>query len=337
LDAIIADAQRVRLDRAAPVPRPAPGEAIVRPLWMGVAPFDSEIARAPHAHPQAHPLILGHEFVGAVESLEPADSSTPHKRWLGKRVVASPVIACTTCDRCRAGLPAHCRNRRVLGVKESPGCFAESLAVPLRNLVEVPPSLDPQHAALAAPLASAVHAANIARVEGKTYVTILGDSADALLVAQVLARRNASVRLLGTRQDRFTLCEKWGIKHRHQSEVGRRADQDIVVDCSPRSSGIPLAIDLVRPRGKVVLMAPLGLSSDPAAALPASITTSIIEHEIQLLGARGGSLADAINLLARAEVDVLPLITARKHLADGPSALLLASEPDQIKVLLEAA
>jgi len=346
VNAIIAETQRVRLDPGAPTPRAGPGEAIVRPLWMGVSAFDSAIAHTPALLRDAAPLILGHEFVGKVESVSPAESDPDpaaiRARWVGARVVASPIISCAACDLCRAGLASHCRNRRVLGVHGWGGCFAQRLAVPVRNLVPVPATLDVQLAALAAPLGAAIHAAQIARVEGKTYITILGDSPDALLAAQVMARLNASVRLLGTRPERYGLCERWGIKHRAQSEVGRRADQDVVVDCTASAAGVSLAMELVRPRGKVVLLSPLGLAGDSGAhaaghSLAEPILASIIEHELQVLGARGGSLADALTLLARGEIDVLPLITARKRLSDGPAALLLANDPAQIKVLLEAA
>ncbi len=336
----------MRLDSAAPAPRADAGEAIVRPLWMGVSPFDAAVAIAPERRAGPSPLVLGHEFVGEVESLVPAaadpDPAGTRARWVGARVVASPLIACAACDRCRSGLANHCRDQRVLGVRGRGGCFAQRFAVPVRNLVAVPASLAVQHAALAAPLAAAIHAAQIARVEGKNFVTILGDSAEALLAAQVMARLNASVRLLGTRPERYTLCERWGIKHRAQSEAGRRADQDVVVDCTASPEGVLLATEFVRPRGKVVLLSPLGLSGDSVSHAapvhtPQALLAPIVAHELQVLGARGGSLADAITLLARGDIDVLPLITARKRLSDGPASLLLAGDPSQIKVLLEAA
>jgi alcohol dehydrogenase len=151
---------------------------------------------------------------------------------------------------------------------------------------------------------------------------------DALLAGQVMVRLNASVRVLGTAPDKYGLCEKWGIKHRHLCEVGRRADQDIVVDCAGSPGSLALAMQLVRPRGKIVLCAP-----PPAGAHPS--LAPVVEHELEIIGARAGSIPDALAALARADVDVLPLITRRARLGDGPAALLAAAAPDQIKVVLD--
>jgi threonine dehydrogenase-like Zn-dependent dehydrogenase len=210
------------------------------------------------------------------------------------------------------------------------GCFADRFKLPIRNLVEVPREVHDDQAVFTHPLAAAAHAANLIRVEGKPYVTVLGDGVAALLCAQVLARLNASVRLLGAQPGKFTLAERWGIKHRHASEVGRRADQDIVVDASGSGSGLDLAMQLVRPRGKVVLAPPI---EGAAAAIGAEALRLLAEREVELLGARGGNPADAVALLAQGVVDVLPLITSRRRLADGAAAL--AHGPEQVRVVME--
>ncbi len=321
--AIRFDGARVLLDSRAEPPAPGPGEAVIRPLRMGVSPFDA----APFAAPGSRPITLGHEFVGVIDKLHPEIDRDLRKRWEGKRVVGSDIIVCTTCDMCRAGLANHCRAARPLGRAAWDGCFAERFKLPLRNLTEVPREVHDEQAVFAQPLAAAAHIAHLLRVEGKPYVTVLGDSVAALLCAQVLAKLNASVRLLGAQPGKFSLCEKWGIKHRHISEVGRRADQDIVVDAS--GAGLDLALHLIRPRGKVVL------ATSPTSPSTPDALRKLVDDEIELLGARGGNPADAIALLARAEIDVLPLITRRCRLSDGPAALAAANEPEQIKVLLE--
>jgi threonine dehydrogenase-like Zn-dependent dehydrogenase len=228
---------------------------------------------------------------------------------------------------CRAGLAAHCRSRLELGVRGWDGCLAERFKLPIRNLIEVPDRLDDQAAVFAAALSTAIHAAHLVRVEGKPYITVLGENVHALLCAQAMARLNASVRLLGVHSAKYSLCEKWGIKHRDVADVGRRADQDIVVDATQSTRGLDLALQLVRPRGKIVL---IGAPAERAPSLGA-----LVENEIELLGCRGGSLADALGMLARREIDPIPLITKRARLADAVSALRVASDPDQVAVLIE--
>jgi alcohol dehydrogenase len=340
MQAVRFDGTRVYLDSRAEAPVAGPGEAVVRPRLVAVAALDGALGGgAAHAGPGGeYPLTLGHQFVGVVEGLHSEADRDLRKRWEGKRVVGSVDIVCSRCDLCRAGLALHCRHRRVLGVRGWDGCMAGQFKLPLRNLVEVPSHVDDQAAVFAHMLSGAIHAAQLVRVEGKPYVTILGDSAEALLCAQVMSRLNASVRLLGKRQ--FSLCEKWGIKHRHQGEAGRRHDQDIVVDCTGsefdgpdgRSTGwgLVLSLQLARPRGKIVLRPGVWASAGQGVELSA-----VVEHELQVLGARYGGLADAVGMLARGEVDTAPLITRRARLAEGVAALHSAREPEQITVLLE--
>lgn len=315
---------QVLLDARAPEPDLAPGHAIVRPLKACIAPLDLAVAQGRVAHQG----ILGHEFVGIVERVH--DDSPRH--LVGTRVVVQPDLVCAACDLCRAGLSQHCRTRRTIGSADLDGCLAERVALPVRNLVPVPDGVDADAAALAEPLACALHAANLVRIVGKTYVTVLGDDAHALLMAQVMARMNASVRVLGDRPERFGLAEKWGVKHRHVAEVGRRADQDVVLCSAPDAAMLSLALGLVRPRGKIVLRGGDSPSADAWAGVDLS---PVIAGELELLGARGGRIADAVAALAQKQFDVVSLITRRFRFDDAVAALRAASEPDALKVMVE--
>jgi threonine dehydrogenase-like Zn-dependent dehydrogenase len=325
--AIRFDGSQVVLEGCAGTPTPGPGEALVRLVRAAVSPADAAIAAGQRPGALKPAITLGHCFAGVVEDLDAGADKDLRKRWLGRRVTASPAIVCARCDLCRAGLQAHCRARVLMGL-DAPGCFAEFFTAPLRNLHELPREVGDDQAVFAVPLAAAIHAAHRVRLEGKPYVTVLGDGAHALLAGQVMVRLNASVRVLGTAPDKFALCEKWGIKHRHLAEVGRRADQDIVVDCAGTPGSLALAMQLARPRAKIVLCVPRPQEDRPALA-------AAVEHEFEIVGAGAGAVPDALAALARAEVDVLPLITRRARLADGPAALLAAGDPGQIKVVID--
>jgi len=342
--AIRFDGQGVSLDARAPEPSPEPGEAIIRPVRMGIGSAD--LARARLAGTPA--ITLGHEFVGIVERVHGDGSGAERKRWEKKRVVGSINVVCGACDLCRAGLSSHCRRRAVLGLRGRDGCFAERFALPVRNLTEVPAGVDDDAACLAQSVAAALHAAHLVRLEGKPYVTILGDGAVGLIAAQVMARRNASVRLLGMHARNYTLCEKWGIKHRHVDEPGRRQDQDVVFDCTGDGSGLALAMRLVRPKGVIVTRStPLPCRLDAGGSGSAASGSrvggvplvpelaSIALDELTVLGARCGSVADAVTALARGEIDTAALITRRAKLQDGVGALRAAGEAEQIKVVME--
>ncbi|MFT3686604.1 MAG: alcohol dehydrogenase catalytic domain-containing protein [Phycisphaerales bacterium] len=320
------------------------GEALVRPTVTGVCSSDTEIARGDGSFSG----VMGHEFVGVVEAVNVPDSASQHlrdkKTLVGKRVVGSINIVCGQCDMCKRGLSTHCRNRTVLGVSGRDGVMAERFTIPLANLYPVPAGVDDDHAVFAEPLAAALHTAQMFKVEGKPYITVLGDGKLGLLVVQVMARLNASVRLLGKHPEKFGLCERWGIKHRHVDEAGRRQDQDIVVDCTGSAEGLTTAMAMVRPRGTIVLKSPISPvrlaagvpvpgANSPKWNQPLNLAPLVI-NEIQLVGSRCGSIPDALVALEKKLVQVTPLITKRGPL-DEALALIQAASHGNIKVLID--
>src|SRR5690606_18029360 len=141
-----------------------------------------------------------------------------------------------------------------------------------------------------------------------------------LIAAQVLARRNTAVRLIGRHTEKLAICEKWGIKHRHADDVGLRADQDIVIDCTGTASGFELALRLVRPRGTIIAKS---FGAGPADAIDAA---PIVAKEVTVLGSFAGPVDEALSLLAAGEVDVVSLISRRMSLADGAALLRAAAQ-----------
>ncbi len=329
--AIIHDEHGVRLDTNCSLPRAQGGEAVIRLLKAAVSAADVPALRSGGAagkslQPNASPRILGHAFVGTVERVE-GESSHP---LTGKRVVGSIITACGKCDMCVAGLGNHCRERTILGMHGRDGCLAEFFTLPVRQLAAVPDSLDNDHAVFASELAAAIQAAQQLTIVNKPYITVLGDNSLGLLTVQVMGRLNASVRLVGQHNSKLAMCEKWGVKHRHADDVGRRADQDIVVDCTGSAEGFALAMRLVRPRGKIVLK-----SLYPAGGNDAVDLSPIVLNEIEVIGSFAGPISEALAMLERSEVDVLSLITRRMSLSDGPATLRVALQPETVKVLVE--
>lgn len=292
-------------------PTLAPGEAFVRPLRLGLCHAD--LTRARHA---AFAGVLGCELVGQIEHIDsPASERNEHALTIGFRVVATPVIPCGGCDLCKRGLPTHCRDAQILGCVGRDGVLSETVALPLTALVPVPDGVDDDAAVFASLVATALHAARRVRIEDRPFITILGDGPEALATAQVMAKRNATVRLLGTEPARFGLCEKWGIPHRHEGEVGLRHDQDIVVIASNAPDAMILAVGMAQPRGRIVLM------QRPTRELSRAVLNEIVERELTLIGVRGGDIRAALALIAQGQIDVLSLIGRKMRLAEVPQAL----------------
>ncbi len=161
---------------------------------------------------------------------------------------------------------------------------------------------------------------------------MLGDGPLGLLTAQVMVKLNASVRLVGRYSEKLAVCEKWGVKHRHADDIGRRADQDIVVDCTGSPDGLALATELVRPRGTILLKTLLSTQAD---AIRTASLTSVVVNELTVLGSGFGPVTEAISMLAQGQVEVVSLISKRVSLASGTAILQAASQPGIIKVLVD--
>lgn len=342
----------LRLRAELPEPACAPGEAIVQPTRVLISPGDLAAAGLGAAADGRRPFegVLGSQFVGVVKKINlPADAGpllAARKTWVGRRVVGSPTISCGACDLCRHGLAIHCRSRKVMGAFEREGCLADSFGVPLLSLAQVGDPISDDKAVFAHVLSSALHAVNMLRGQQASYITVLGDGVMALLTAQALARMNKSVRVLSSRPDRQKLCEKWGIKHRGIEEPGRRQDQDVVVDCTGTSAGLRLAMQLVRPRGIIMLKSPIGLAPFPPGkpmpdvapgsgwSTPVDLTP-IVANEVQIVGSRDGPIPDALRMLAEDTIDVLNLVTKHYRFEDAMAAMQAAAAGESLAVVVD--
>jgi threonine dehydrogenase-like Zn-dependent dehydrogenase len=264
--------------------------------------------------------VLGHEFIGEV-------IESPDRELIGKRVVGEINIVCGRCDLCLSGLASHCRNRSVLGILNHDGAFADFLRLPVQNLHGVPDSIDDDAATFVEPLAAAFQVLKQVNLDAGKWVTVLGDGRLGLLVAQVLRDVGCQVRVIGKHQQKLALCEKWSIRARALADIVPRHDQDVVVDCTGSSGGIELALQMVRPRGTVIL------KTTAAAGAPLNLAPVVID-EINIVGSRCGPFRQAIQALLEKRIDVSSLIHRRMKLEQGLEAMDLAARPGVLKVIL---
>jgi threonine dehydrogenase-like Zn-dependent dehydrogenase len=299
-----------------PDPPAADGDTLVRIRRAGICATDLEIAKG---YMGFHG-ILGHEFVATV--VESSDKSL-----IGQRIVGEINLACGRCDLCVAGLATHCRNRKVLGILNHDGAFADFLRLPAANCHVLPDTVDDDAAVFVEPLAAAIQVLKQVKLDGRKWVTVLGDGRLGLLTAQALRNAGCPVRVIGKHPDKLALCEKWQIRSRPLSEILPRHDQDVVVDCTGSAGGLELALQMVRPRGTVVL------KTTVATGKPMNLAPLVID-EINVIGSRCGPFRDAIRALAEKQVDVDSLIHRRLKIEQGVEAMDLAARPGVLKVML---
>ena len=299
-----------------PEPAPAAGDCLIRVRQAGICATDLEITKGY----MAFRGILGHEFSGEVVQ-------SPDRDLIGKRVAGEINIVCGRCDLCLSGLSSHCRNRSVLGIVNHDGAFAEYLRLPMQNLHVVPDSIDDDAATFIEPLAAAYQVLKQVNLDAGKWATVLGDGRLGLLVAQVLRDAGCQVRLIGKYPQKLALCEKWSIRARALADIVPRHDQDVVVDCTGSADGLGVAIQMVRPRGTIIL------KTTSAAGAPLNLAPVVID-EINIVGSRCGPFRQAIQALLEKRIDVASLIHRRMKLEQGLEAMDLAAKPGVLKVIL---
>jgi threonine dehydrogenase-like Zn-dependent dehydrogenase len=222
------------------------GEVLVRVTLSGICNTDLEITRGYAGFAGT----LGHEFVGVIESLPESDGPLT----LGQRVVGEINAGCSNCDLCRAGDPRHCAQRTVLGIVGRDGAHAEFLQLPIANLLPVPDTVSDEQAVFTEPLSAACGILERAKVSEQTDIAVIGDGKLGLLCAQVLATTGAPVTLFGKHRNKLEIVARRGIETTTIDKAETRARQfDLVVEASGSASGFNLALDLLRPRGTLVL------------------------------------------------------------------------------------
>ena len=120
---------RLHIEAGYPTPHSDEQTALVRVHLAGICSTDLQIFQGY----MGFEGIPGHEFVGEVTE-GPTD-------LVGRRVVGEINFACGQCDTCAQGLGRHCANRRVMGIFQADGAFAEYVVVPVANLHPVPDTI----------------------------------------------------------------------------------------------------------------------------------------------------------------------------------------------------
>jgi threonine dehydrogenase-like Zn-dependent dehydrogenase len=236
--AIVLD-EGVRFRTSHPEPSPREEEVLVRVSCAGVCETDLQLIKGY----MGFRGVLGHEFVGVA-------ASGP---YAGRRVVGEINCSCWRCETCLSGFPTHCPNRTVLGILNHDGAFADTIAVPQRNLHVVPEAIPDEIAVFTEPVAAAFQIPAQISIRPEDRVVVLGDGRLGNLCAQVLSRLAGRVLVVGKHREKLSLLESMGIETTLLSATLPERAVDIVVDCTGSESGLPTALKLVRARGTIVL------------------------------------------------------------------------------------
>ncbi len=292
-------------------------ESLIRVLKSGICNTDVEIVRGYAGFSGT----IGHEFVGLVEESD-------DKSLIGKRVVGEINVGCGDCDLCKSGDSRHCALRTVLGIIKRDGAHAEFLTLPTRNLYAVPDEVSNAEAVFTEPLAAAFGITEQVEISPEMRVAVIGDGKLGNLCAQSLVLKSENVSLVGKYKEKLSLVEKRNIEGILLEDALKiKRAFDVVVEASGSESGFNLALDLLKPRGKLVLKSTFHGASNWQA-------WRVVVDEITIVGSRCGRFAPALELLRDKKIDVENLINEELSLSEGVKALEIAQKKGVMKVLL---
>lgn len=248
-------------------PEPQGDEQLVKVESVGICGSDMH-AYLGHDERRPAPLILGHEVAGV-------------SGQGGMRVTINPLVTCGLCRSCVQGRDNLCTSRQIISMPPREGGFAEMLAIPLENLVEVPDSITDDQAALAEPIACGWHAVRLARsvsVEPANALVIGGGAIGVGSALSLVAQGIESVCIVEPSTARRDYLQSvCGLEALDPAGLGEAEQHDIVIDAVGIEVTRAQASKSAAPGGVIVH---IGLGS-PAGGLDMRRMTL---HEITLIG-----------------------------------------------------
>jgi threonine dehydrogenase-like Zn-dependent dehydrogenase len=318
MKAIIFDGELKFVDDR-PIPEPGHGEALIRVQLAGICNTDLEITKG---YKGFHG-ILGHEFVGIVETIH-----GNNRELMGKRVVGEINCSCGSCTYCKAGLKRHCPSRKTIGISGKDGALAEYVTLPAENLFVVPSPVKNEEAVFTEPLASAFEITEQIHMKPTDTVLVLGDGKIGILAALVLHHCLAQVVLAGKHEEKLSIARDQALSTMAVDSLPAKKAFDIVVDATGSPHGVEVSLRYVRPRGTIVL-------KTTAAEMTTIDLAPVVVDEVRIIGSRCGPFEPALRALSEKRIRVGPLISGIYGFSKAAKAFDKAREKDSLKVLID--
>lgn len=279
------------------------------------------------------PSVAGHEFAGVVTEVGSGVSGFA----IGDTVVADSRFWCGECASCRSGRQNVCVNLGFIG-EICDGGFAEETVLPARLLVKHDPSVAASVAAMAEPLAVALHAVRRQAVPSGEPVLVVGCGPIGGLAALLLSRLHDGPLLVVDRNvaRAALVAEVTG---------GVMVDLDAGAIASALGGGV-LRYALDATGNITVLRSVLDLLGGGGSLALVGIThgridldpNELVEREISLIGchAFAGELPAAVGMLPDLADALSRLIDREITLGDVPDAYgkLLGGEAAGLKTII---
>ena len=221
------------------------------------------------------PAVPGHEFSGIIVKV----ACKKHESYIGKRVGVFPLIPCMKCEQCVQEHYEMCKNYDYIGSRRD-GAFAEYVAVPINNIIEIEDDISFKSAAMLEPLAVAMHSVNkICNYQGKR-VAVIGTGLIGFAIAQLSILKQAkSVDVVGRSDSKKSIVDR--IKGASFVCLDRVDSlYDVIFEVVGSNDSIVKALEISKPGATIVLV------GNPAGDISLSQDTywKILRRQLTLIG-----------------------------------------------------
>jgi (R,R)-butanediol dehydrogenase/meso-butanediol dehydrogenase/diacetyl reductase len=315
---------------------PGHGEVTVAVAYTGVCGTDLHIYHGDMDARVTVPGTIGHEMSGEIAAIGEGVTD-----WaVGDHVTAMPLIWCGSCKACSSGNQHICQNLNFVGI-DSTGSMQSHWTIPAGLLVALPADLDLAHAALTEPTAVAVHDVGRAALKPGERIVVVGGGPVGLLIATVARSVGADIVLVEPNPARRALAERLGFRAFDGADGlvdavrtwTDGAGADVTFEVSGSEGGVRTAVDLLGPRGRLVLVA---IHGQPR---PVDLH-QFFWRELTLIGARLYDRSDfekAVELVADGTIpaaQLISLVTPLSAVSDA-FAQLGSGDAGLMKVLID--
>jgi NADPH:quinone reductase-like Zn-dependent oxidoreductase len=324
--------------REVPVPRPGPGEVVVRLRAAALNHLDIWVRQGGAGYPPRYPHISGSDGSGEVAAIGEGVTAP----CVGDRVVIDPWIACGACEGCVAGETGQCARLRIVGA-HTPGTYAEQVCLPAGNALPIPERLSEAEAAVMPLAFSTAWHALIERARLRAGETCLilaagsGVGSAGIQIAKLAGARvfaTASTALKLQRARALGADETINYIEQEFAEEVRRRTGGRGVDVVFEHVGPATFAQSLRALAAGGRLVTCGATTGPAAAFD---IRSLYSRQLAIVGSTGGTHRDVRTVLRLAgEGRLRPVIDVAFDLKDAARAQERMLARDQFgKIVLE--
>ena len=321
------------------VPRPAPGQVLLRVEACGVCGTDHHIFAGELTDGVQAPVILGHEIAARVEALGAGVSAFDP----GQFVAVDPVIGCGCCRACRAGRSNLCARPTVVGYAVNGG-YAQYVVVPAGKVVPLAESVGTAGGVLCETLACVINGYDRLGFTAGSSALVLGAGTVGLLWVQLLAGSPASMVLqsefVAYRRDKAArlganvVIDPAGADLAAAVRAELPGGVDFIVDATGDPAAIEQAVGLLAPGGTLMVF---GVC--PEGSTVRFDPFELYNKQAMIVGSKmpPGTLDRAAALIESGRIACDEIVTATLSLAEAGAAVAAFNDrrDSQVKVAVD--